>query len=96
MSYKHLIERKDNQTFRNEVKPYLNKGEHYFKVYLYDEDGFDFQMVVGFAYRCNKQQLKEELVKWAEEEVEGWADFEIVEKIMLEDGTTTAIDSETF
>ena len=96
MQYNYLIERKDNKTFKEQVKPFLNKDEHYYKVYLYAEDGFSYQMVVGFAYRCNKQQLKQDLVKWADEEVEGWADFDIVEKIIFEDGSTKAIEYERF
>ena len=73
----------------------MSQTLHY-KVYLYSEDGFSYQMIVGFAYRGTKQQLKQDLIKWAEKEVEGWADFEIVEKIIFEDGSSKAINSERF
>lgn len=93
MTYKHLIEiQKDEKTFKEKVKPFLNKGEHYFKILLM-ADSFTYECVVGYAYRCTREDLYKDLNKWAEEEVEGFATFMIFEKAVDTDGHTYAIDS---
>ena len=80
MQYKCLIEKTQDFSFRKEILPYLNHEEEYYKVYLLTEDGTARQMVVGFAFRCSKEQLYKDLKNWAEEEVEGVADFLILTK----------------
>ena len=91
--YSHLIERKNSETFKTQVKPYLNKGEHYYIIYLLDEDRITLVMKVGYAYRCTEEELYADINKWAEEEIEGFGDFYIVEKELLEDGTPHAVAS---
>lgn len=80
MSYKCLIEKTQDFSFKKEILPYLNHEEEYYKVYLLTEDGMAHEMIVGFAYRCSIIDLYEDLKKWAEEEVDGVADFQILTK----------------
>ena len=92
MTYKNLIEyKKEEKTFTNKVKPFLNKGESYYKVYLLTEDGLSRQMLVGYGYRCSRIQFLKDLSKWAEEEVDGFAEFEVLTKKVLDDGETTIV-----
>ena len=97
MTYKYLIEKqKDEKTFTNKVKPFLNKNEPYFKAYLLSEDGFHKEMVVGYAYRCSILDFMQDLRDWSLEEVDGFTEFLIYTKKVLEDGTTITIGSELF
>lgn len=80
MQYKCLIEKTKDFSFRKEILPHLNHEEEYYKVYLLTEDGTAREMLVGFAYRCSIIDLYEDLKNWAEEEVDGVADFQILTK----------------
>lgn len=83
MSYEVLIEANDNtrkEVFAKQVKPYLNKGEAYYKVYLLDEQCEVIQCLVGYAFRCSYEKLCDDLNKWALEEIDGFGDFAILRK----------------
>ena len=56
-TFKHLIICDDNTakfTFDSSVRPYLNKREYFYVIKLK-------QHIVGFAYRCTRQDLWQEL-----------------------------------
>ena len=86
MQYKCLIEANEQnrkEVFTNKVKRFLNKRECYFKIYLNDEVFHSPESLVGYAFRCSKIELYLDLKRWASEEVDGMADFTIIEKQYL-------------
>ena len=95
--YKYLIEKENSETFKTKVKPNLNIGDKYFKVYLQAEDDImQHHSVVGFGYHCSLNQLKSDLRKWLDEEVDGYGCFYITTKQLQADNKIIALDGELY
>lgn len=91
--YKTLIENKPNEhTFQTQVKPFLNKGEHYFKARTTHDDDIEPNRIIGFAYRCKLNDFMNDLLEWCMNNDYGNPDMIIYEKIMFSDGTCKTLN----
>ena len=92
MKYNSLIEKTTKTTFADKVKPFLNKGETYYKAKTTEDDDIEPNKVIGFGFRCSLNSFLNDIWAWCNNNNYGHPDILIFEKQLQPDGTSKAIN----